>query len=119
MPRKPSPAAAEIKIDPLFAPIVAAFTGDAAVTLARMFSSSGVLKVDGRVFCMVVKGKFVAKLPKDKVDTLVASGSGEYFDPGHGRLMKEWIAMEVKTKRAWLGLAREAREYVGQSSAKK
>jgi hypothetical protein len=39
---------------------------------------------------MLVKGRFVAKLPRGRVDELVSGGSGEYFDPGHGRLMKEW-----------------------------
>lgn len=73
--------------DPLLAPIVEAFSGNRDVTLGRVFGSSG-LKVGGKVFAMVVKGKLVVKLPKERVDGLVASGTGEYFDPGHGRLMK-------------------------------
>jgi hypothetical protein len=51
------------------------------------------LKVDGKIFAMHSKGKFVAKLPKDRVDELVRAGKGEYFDPGHGRLMKEWVSL--------------------------
>jgi len=30
---------------------------------------------------------------KDRVDELVSGGNGEYFDPGHGRLMKEWVTI--------------------------
>lgn len=98
--------------DPLFAPIVEAFAGDRRVTHGRMFGSSG-LKVGGKVFAMVVKGKLVVKLPKDRVDGLVASGKGEYFDPGHGRLMKEWVSIGTGAKASWLGLAREAKQFVG------
>jgi hypothetical protein len=38
---------------------------------------------------MFEKGRFVAKVPKERVDALVSSGNGEYFDPGHGRLIKD------------------------------
>jgi hypothetical protein len=84
-------AAAEV--DPSFVPVVAAFAQDHHVSRGEMFSSSSVLTVNGKIFAMLVKGKFVAKLPKERVDELVSRGNGEYFDPGHGRLMKEWIAV--------------------------
>jgi hypothetical protein len=57
-------------------------------------------------------GAFVVKLPKPRVDALVASGDGERFDPGHGRLMKEWIAIEPTSDVEWLPLAREALTFV-------
>lgn len=75
-----------------------------------MFGSVG-LKVNGKVFAMLVKGKFVAKLPKDCVDQLVASRTGEYFDPGHGKLMKEWVALTGAVDQ-WVHLANEARRFV-------
>jgi hypothetical protein len=65
------------------------------------------------IFAMLVKGRFVTKLPRDRVDELVRSGIGEYFDPGHGRLMKEWVAVSGATD-SWVGLARAARRYVGK-----
>lgn len=40
-----------------------------------MFSSSSVLNVNGKIFAMLVKGKFVAKLPKARVDELVGGGT--------------------------------------------
>jgi hypothetical protein len=46
------------------------------------------------------------------VDALVASGDGERFDPGHGQLMKEWIAIEPTSEVEWLPLAREALAFV-------
>ena len=62
---------------------------------------------------MLVKGKLVVKLPKPRVDALVASGDGERFDPRHdGRLMKEWLSVESTSEEEWLPLAREAMEFV-------
>lgn len=94
-----------------FLPVIEAFRGDGQVTRGRMFGSVG-LKVNGKVFAMLVKGKFVAKLPKDRVDRLVASGTGEYFDPGHGKLMKEWVALAGAVDQ-WVDLSKEARRFVG------
>jgi hypothetical protein len=47
---------------------------------------------------MSSKGKFVAKLPKTRVDQLAIDGRGERFDPGGGRVMKEWLEVhDAKT----------------------
>jgi len=99
-------------VDPKFAPVVAAFAKDREVTYGgKGFGSTG-LKVNGKLFAMISsKGKFVAKLPKDRVEELVRDGKGEYFDPGHGRLMKEWIALDGGAK-SWLDLAIQARWFV-------
>jgi len=99
------------EVHPSFAPVVAAFAKDRQVTRKRMFSSDNVLNVNGKIFAMLVKGKFVAKLPKERVDELVSDGTGEYFDPGHGRLMKEWVAVGAG-RAQWVELAREAHRFV-------
>ena len=79
----------------------------------KAFGASG-LKVNNKVFAMVSsKGEFVVKLPRERVDELVASGDGTRFDPGHGRLMKEWLAVSPKSKLDWLALAKEALVFVG------
>jgi hypothetical protein len=98
-------------IDPTFMPIVAEFAGDPHVSQGKMFGSSSVLSVKGRIFAMLVKGRFVAKLPRERVDELVSGSLGEYFDPGHGRLMKEWVAVDPG-RAAWVELAREAYRFV-------
>jgi hypothetical protein len=59
------------------------------------------------------KGQFVVKLPRARVDELVRLGAGQYFNPGHGKLMKEWIAV-VEREALWSGLAMEARDFVGR-----
>ena len=63
-----------------------------------------------------VKGRFVAKLPRERVDELVRQGKGEYFDPGHGRLMKEWVALTADTS-SWVDLARQAHRFVKGTKA--
>ncbi len=77
----------------------------------RMFSSENVLAVNGKIFAMFGRGALVVKLPKERVDELVTAGKGQRFDPGHGRLMKEWISVEVGAL-PWVPLAREAHRFV-------
>jgi hypothetical protein len=96
-----------------FAPIVAAFAGDRTVSRRRMFSSENVLSVNGKIFAMLGRGSLVVKLPKDRVDELVKAGKGVYFDPGHGRLMKEWVSVEVGAA-PWVALAEEAHQFVSR-----
>jgi hypothetical protein len=71
------------------------------------------LRWRGKIFAMLASDDaFVVKLPKSRVDALVASGDGERFDPGHGRLMKEWVAIEPTSEVEWLPLARDALAFV-------
>jgi hypothetical protein len=70
------------------------------------------LRIHHKIFAMLVKGRLVVKLPKPRVDALITSGEGECFDPGHGRVMKEWVAVEPTAETDWLPLAREAMEFV-------
>ena len=68
----------------------------------------------GKIFAMMSsQGEFVVKLPKERVDELVTGGVGQRFDPGGGRIMKEWIAIAAGQAR-WIDLAREAHQYVGR-----
>jgi hypothetical protein len=109
--RYPSATAGQ---DPAFGPIVAAFRDDPKVVLSKMFGSTG-LKVNGKVFAMLVKGELVVKLPEGRVASLIAARHGERFDPGHGRVMKEWVAIRPSTRAAWLRLAREALTFIAQA----
>ena len=105
------PAAPEI--DPRFAPVERAFAADGEVSYGdgKGFGSRG-LKVNGKIFAMMSsKGRFVVKLSKKRVDELVSGGRGERFDPGHGRLMKEWVVLGTGSAN-WVDLAREACDFV-------
>jgi len=98
-------------IDPRFAPVIEAFARHREVSSGKMMASVG-LRVNGKIFAMIVRGKFVAKLPKPRVDEIVESGAGERFDPrGDGRLMKEWVVVEDGGA-PWVDLAREAYRFV-------
>lgn len=73
---------------------------------------SSALKVDGKIFAMLVTGRLVVKLPQQRVDALIAAGEGERFDPGHGRVMKEWLAVDPASEGEWVSLANEAMAFV-------
>ena len=84
---------------------------------ARRGFGSSALQVGGKIFAMVSSnGSFVVKLPKQRVEQLEASGVGQRFDPGHGRLMKEWLALDPSSNEDWLSLAREALRFVASKS---
>jgi len=76
-----------------------------------MFSSDNVLSVNAKIFAMLARGALVVKLPRARAEALVAAGKGRPFDPGHGRLMKEWVAVSPGAS-PWLPLAREAHAFV-------
>lgn len=111
-PSQPGSPTALSEAGARFAPIIKAFHSNAEVSLARMFGSTG-LKVSGKVFAMIVKGDLVVKLPKERVEALISAKLGKYFDPGHGRLMKEWVAIKPTAEAQWLKLAKEAQRFVG------
>lgn len=96
--------------------IAKTFARDGSVSReTRKGFGSGALKVKGKIFAMVdSKDHFVVKLPKARVDELVKSGVGTFFEPGPGRLMKEWLAMPAEPSDPdWLALAKEACRFVG------
>jgi hypothetical protein len=98
------------QIDPTFRRVVDAFAGHRDVTGGKMMCFYG-LKVNGKIFVMFGRKQFVAKLPKARVDALVKERVGKNFDPGHGRLMKEWVVV-AEGGPDWLELAKEAYEFV-------
>jgi hypothetical protein len=76
---------------------------------------SGALQVDGRIFAMMTGGGLVLKLPKARVDELIATGDGLPFDAGKGKgPMKEWVELASGAERRSLSLAREALAFVGR-----
>lgn len=99
---------AEPALDPGFLRIVKALGKEDGVTYGGKGFGSSALKLRGRIFAMwSSKGRFVVKLSKARVAELSERGQGEPFDPGRGRLMKEWLAVSAPPKQ-WLALAKEA-----------
>ena len=93
--------------------LVEEFLGDREVEQSGKGFGATALKVRGKIFAMLSGGRLVVKLPRQRVDALVAAGEGERFDPRRdGRLMKEWLSLASTSPLDWLALAREARTFV-------
>lgn len=98
--------------------LVEEFLGDRDIGQAGRGFGADALKARGKIFALLSGGRLVVKLPRQRVDVLVASGDGERFDPRHdGRQMKEWLALAPASQLDWLALAREARDFVGATSS--
>jgi hypothetical protein len=97
--------------------VVKSFAKSRGVTReTRQGFGSGALKVGGKIFAMMTPAeKFVVKLPKARVDALMAEGVGTRFEPGPGRVMKEWLVVE-SANADWVALAKEAHKFVGRAA---
>jgi hypothetical protein len=73
------------------------------------------LRYRRKIFAMLVRGRLVLKLPKHRVDELVADGHGIRFDANKGTPMKEWFSLDPESALAWPSLAREALEFARSS----
>ena len=98
----------------VFASLVDAYRHDPAVRVATMFGAP-CLKTGGKVFATFFHGTLVVKLPRERVRALAAAGQGEPFDPGMGRVMKEWVALGPELETEWPALTEEARTFVAGS----
>jgi TfoX/Sxy family transcriptional regulator of competence genes len=94
-----------------FAAIRAREAGDPEVSTSRMFGTE-CLKVKSKVYAMEFKGDLVVKLSKTRAATLVSEGRAQVFDPGHGRPMKQWIAVSPDGGLDWAELVEEAKSIV-------
>jgi hypothetical protein len=84
----------------------------------RRFGSHA-LRRRGRIFAMLVRGCLVVKLPRVRVDELVAAGVGVRFDANKGTPMKEWFTLDPGSALSWSDLAREALEFAERSDAQR
>ena len=101
--------------DDRFAAIAETHVGTTGVTTGTGFGGSPGLRIGGKIFAMLVKDELVVKLPRERVDELSASGVGRPFEPGTGRVMKEWLSVPTRAGRRWKALVEEAKGFVGPS----
>lgn len=92
--------------------LVGRFLAEPSVTEGTGFGKSRGLRVNGRIFAIFGADSLTLKLPRARVDSLVEEGRGERFDPGHGRIMREWVTVPARHAGMWDGLADEAFRYV-------
>jgi hypothetical protein len=83
------------------------------VTGGTGFGRSEGLRISNRIYAMLVNGELVVKLPKERVDDLAVASVGRRFEPGTGRIMKEWLSVPGSASRRWKGLVAEAKAFVG------
>lgn len=71
------------------------------------------LRANGEFFCTCEhrSGDLIAKLPKERVQALIAEGIGQPFAPA-GRVFKEWVLVEGRDTKQWKGLMTEAQRFV-------
>lgn len=76
--------------------------GEAApgATATKGFGS-GALKVNGKIYASLTRGRLLLKLPARRVDELVRLNIGDPFSSGPGRVKKEWLTVDVAHARRW------------------
>lgn len=112
MTGEPEPPTAEQRFDTA----TRRFQSDPAVTSGTGFGSMPGYRVWGKIFAMLVRGALVVKLPRARVDELVASGMGARFEPGPGRAMREWVTVPPDRAGEWDELVDEAFQFAGRGS---
>ena len=104
--------------DQAFKAIVHDMAREPGVAQAKMFGCKG-LKIKGKFFVVMVRGRLVVKLPEGRVKEVIARKQGKRFyhiyDPA--RIMKEWVSLEAAGNN-WLDLACEAKHFVAQIKTK-
>lgn len=100
-----------------YAALATTFAREDGVTYGRAGSrpakrggfGASALTHGGRMFVFLSHGRLVAKLPAARVAALVASGVADPYDPGHGRVMREWVTLRDDADDAiWRTVAHEA-----------
>lgn len=69
------------------------------------------LKIRKKMFAFFGKGTFVVKLPKERVAELLQSGDGQPYDPGNGKIMKEWVIIPEEHSERWMDYTLEAKQF--------
>ena len=75
---------------------------------------AGALRYRTKIFAMLVRGRLVVRLPRARVDSLVAAGEGDRFDANKGTPMKEWFSLAPASNLAWAQLARDGLAFVSR-----
>ena len=87
------------------------------VTRGTGFGSTDGLRVNGRIFAMLMGGALVLKLPVPRVDELIATAGASRMQSGRGSAMKEWVVVPWSSEGDWESLCAEAFAFVAPPSA--
>ena len=95
-----------------FAAVAARFLEEPDVTEGTGFGKTPGLRTGGKIFAMLMPERLVVKLPRERVDELVATGAADRLESGQGRPMKEWASIDAGGPDDWEAIAAEARRFV-------
>ena len=97
----------------VFAAISEGYRDLPEVTTGTGFGSRPGLRRRGKIFAMFGRDSLVVKLARNRAAAIVDSGEGVPFDPGHGRLMRDWVEVSLAHADDWPELVAEAFQYLG------
>ena len=97
----------------LFEAIAVAHERDPGVTRGTGFGTTAGLRINGKIFAMLMDDQLVVKLPGERVTELEDGGAGRRLGTGRGRPYREWIALRADAV-PWPDLAAEAFAYVSR-----
>jgi hypothetical protein len=109
------PIVARMEAREAFDALVAHDAALPGVSVGRLFRSDG-LRVNDKIYAMLVVDRLVVKVPADTVAAMRASGEGDEFTSG-GRVMREWVTLRGVDPARWRALADEARAFVAAGTA--
>ena len=69
------------------------------------------LKIKKKMFAFLNMGNMTVKLPKERVSELLSSGEGLPYDPGNGKIMKEWVIIPLKDSDKWFDYVKEGMRF--------
>jgi hypothetical protein len=95
-----------MSIEQVFTQLLNHFSGQQDVT-----KRGNSLKYKRKMFLMLNKGRFVAKLPAERVAALIESGEGLPFDAGRGKPLKEWLIIAATDLKSWIKFGEEAKAF--------
>lgn len=124
-PARAAPTSSDARAAVAYAALARRFVGQPRVSLPadkRGKFGSNALKIDGKIFAMLVKGALAVKLSPAEVEATAMAGRGEPLSMGRGRVMKGWLVVNEPPRR-WYAFAERARAFVAgerlQSASKR
>lgn len=94
-----------------FEALAAGYRNDPRVSEGTGFGSSAGLRVDAKIFAMLMGDRLVLKLPAHRVQELLGEGAAPFGTAGRAP-MKEWVSVPAGMG-DWRQLAQEAYDFVG------
>ncbi len=94
----------------LFDELAAEYLGRPGIFYGRIWHNEG-LKINSKVFAVIVRGALVVKIPAADAARLIEGGQGVAFEPRPGRPAKEWVVVESADRARWRQLIADAFDY--------